>query len=1116
MQKMWFQFLVCFVAFVSKLTFQKNIPYSNIASLIGHINFIVPTQNLSNNFVLLSSVNGNVGLLNYKTGILNYVENHRENEKVKKLYGDDIFTAALIYKRGLEKDVRDGGGKAPYWENTYSYINVYNTLYAYLLNVFEYKNEIVQDFFIKNGKIFILLSDRIDVGNVNNNSRLSLHFKELNLNPIYSKIVQIQDTTLTLFFVDDQLSSHLVNIHFLIKTTSYLRKINELNLNQNVNNYVNIVNNKRVIIIYNKKYLHWVELLNSENAYYFNQAIINEEEEEELFKNDVVQYGEFIRDDGMDQWNAENFFVVKLGNDQFVYSYGNKTAKLVRKRKGIGKDSGWRSGDDSVEEQRKGAKNESQHGEEVVGYYINKHNKREMIFAEDKEDKIFLRKAMEDVDYDSADSCRDGCNDTIGILNKSSNLYYHGEIIIGVYNKEEKVNYFFSVYSDSSFTVYRNSEVYYTREESLAYIHQLYFYNFQHLKKKKKKNTSHGYSSEFNILKEIEKYIKEKISSFNKPYLEEVMNKKAELSLLPFNFFYLSIEEKLDLLNVRKDKKMGIRSSIPSKKEVASSDMKSNYHKFGLMQYMLELSFKRYEDNQSGTYAGSAIVLVATCNNLIFAIHLYTGLILYKIDGNKFTGVKNISWLKNNFCYSSLGKYNWSEVDNGKKLIFLNQSNELVMEKNTTDVGSFAKEGENGDANNVKKIADEIHLFKSFSTDSVITIFRGDNFSHICIFDVITGDVIFEKRIDSFIIQNFFIYKKGSCVIAVDNLLNTKVIPIIGEEKSIQGINEEDLFFYTINQSRYYIEGYRLMDIPWGDRGKEEEGKNGIGLMRTYSISLNGEEIVVFAKSVTKKDIFYPIKINKDASICYKYINDNILSYITRSVFKESIIYTLYIIDGISGSLIYSRTLDKYTKPPFHMLISENILVLHFFNDSMNKYVIKIIELLLDKKDPGFISLITSKKDKVVDLFDVKKIVVKEKNYIIDHNIKSFHFTETKKGITNKHILILLDTNKIAPLHIGNEKENIVYKNMNTFITQTDILYKSKGFISNESSLESTTLVFSWGSYLYFTCYQPNGSFDTMQNINLLLLIFLIILVFIGTYISYIKRINKILYAKWA
>lgn len=57
---------------------------------------------------------------------------------------------------------------------------------------------------------------------------------------------------------------------------------------------------------------------------------------------------------------------------------------------------------------------------------------------------------------------------------------------------------------------------------------------------------------------------------------------------------------------------------------------------FEFMNSLVKNSFDKYASDLSSKYAGSSIILVSTYNNFIYAIHLYTGLILYKIDTNVY------------------------------------------------------------------------------------------------------------------------------------------------------------------------------------------------------------------------------------------------------------------------------------------------------------------------------------------------------------------------------------------------------------------------------------------------------------------------------------------------
>ncbi|SOV22193.1 ER membrane protein complex subunit 1, putative [Plasmodium sp. DRC-Itaito] len=1084
-----------------KICYGTYASYSNNTYLIGHVNNIIPIPNKLDNLILLSSYDGVVGLLNYKTGKLEHAKYHREYESVKKLYGDDKYAAALIYKNNYGNDLsEDNIGED---EDMYNYINVYDINNFYLLSSFEYNNnEIINDFIIKGQNIYILLKDKIDIGNINDNSIISISFKELKLNLIYIKIINVKDDKIiNLFYVDANKNSYIGSLNILTKKMNKIKKIKQLNLtnkntnstnsssstttdSNNNNSYYGSIYNNNVVIIYDYDYLYWIELLNDENEYFYNYISIKDKMEKSKTQKVNNINKKFIINDYLENCHIGKYICIGKEDNVLIYNYDNKKMNFIEK---------------------KNKKNQ------VIGYYLNKENEKVMIIGEDSNNNILIKQINNDKK-----------NILLQELKKSNNIYYNPELLIGIYNKEENVNYFFSIYNDLTLSVYKNNNVYFTREESLIYIEQLYFYNFHHLKKLN--NTSRVlYTPQFHITKEIEGYIKDKLNLFNSPYVQELKKKKQDNSLLPFFPFHLSKEDKMKLLNICMLKKDKSDLFINNKKKLNNEKDKSNkisndeYMKdksiYEFMNSLVKNSFDKYAEDLSSKYAGSSIILVSTYNNFIYAIHLYTGLILYKIDTNEYIKNDNMFDNKNIYRFPIItNQNNWSEIDNAKKLIFNTSNiinNNKMKGKNNSSSSSYSNIHNTNIILNDNSVID---LFKGFSKDTVITILKNNNpnnkkDSHILIFDILNGDIIYQKKVESFYIKNYYILKNTFSLIAIDDSLNTKVMHTLNNSPDLN-INDEELYFYQINKTDNFIQGYRLII-------SKNKGTENVHIIKTYSINLNNENVELYTKSITKKDMFFPIKINKDASICYKYINDNIVSYITSSKNKTNKIYTLYIIDGVTGKLLFSRILDKYVNPPFHLIINENKIILNYYHKNIHKNVFHIIEILLDKPDPGFFNLITSKKQKVVNLFDEENIVINEKNYIIDNNVKSFNFTETKRGITNKHLLLLLDTNKITYLPINNDKNNNIYKNLNTFITHTDILYNSRGFISNESLLESTTLIFSWGNNLYFTSYQPNGSFDTIEKFSLLLLLFLILLVFIGTYISYNKRINKKLYAKW-
>lgn len=1202
---MFFQFFLfflkvffCLLPFLVKHSFQKHLPLSTNVPLIGHINFIVPVNKFINDSILLSSFTGNVALFDYKKGEHRWIRNHREEEQVKKLQGDEKHASVLISRNScchcsdkLFYSVTNEEEK-----NVSLYINVYDIVNSDLISSYEYKEEI-KDFVKSGDKIVIVFKDRIEIGNINDNTFLYyIYFKDFNVNFnfIYIKIVKFvkfktknetptdiekdiqkdikkdietEKNVLFLFCIEQKEAiPYLITIDIIkgIAKNVKVTKIEELKINKRRKHFIKIWNN-HLVLIYNRKFLYWIDInidISEEGKkYVYNYETISEKTEEELFKEEnVVNENFLIKSEEETEIETET----EIENE--------KEKEMKRKRKNSNNENVSKSNEHIVIDifgkkihyfyvSKKFQLIKELKENEIQGYYYKNGNK-EVIIARDEKKEIYIDIAKPDGKIQN----------NVTLLRKSTNALYKATLVIGLYNSIEKENYYFTILKDCSFTVYRNNDPLYSREEALAYIEQVFFYSFQHLQMEKEQST---YPWEVNLTEEIENFTKNKINILNASHnLEELFDKKENRnSLLPFNLFYLNEEEKNGLLQISIDKKRnrpfwkGMKNETENetekKKEMEekkklendTEDMESKKKKFHLMNQLLNKVYKQVISHPSVKYSWNYIILVSTRNGFIFAFHLSTGLILYKIDLNQFKK-KQLPFMNVYFCSYSLTNSNWGEMPSGKKVLFLeldkeqkrtqinntdmnigmdmnkvsnednknNRNDKNYRERNQNEtVSSFEKRRE--DKKMVHKQENEIFPFRMYSKDSVVTVYKDGDNSGILIFDILNGNVLFKESLSSFQIEHFFILPRSGSVIAVDHLLNTRVIHVRNTKLLLDDINNKGFYFYNINTLKNHIRGYKLMSIDNLNSSSEKNERDlethekisKIRVVETYRINMNEEKLEVLAMSKTRKKSFFPVKINNDATIQYKYLNNNIICYITKSLNKKKeYFYTLYIMDGVGGRYLFSKILEKYAEPPFHILINENFVIVNYYHSNLHKYVLYVMELLLDKRDPGFLSIISSKKEKTVPLFHNENVLIAEKQYVIDYNIRSFNFTETKRGITNKHLMLLLDTNKIASLTISDAYNKNFYRRINEYITNRNILHNSAGVELNESSLESTTLLFSWGNYLYFTSYQPNGSYDTMENCNILFLLLITILVFVITFLSYIKRMDKKLHAYWA
>lgn len=1111
-----FLYLVLILSIVS---YQKHLSFSNNVALIGHINFIAPVINSADDYVFLTSYNGSVSLFDYKTGEPKWIRHHREEETVEKVHTDERHATVLLY-RGICHSGRHREDDLDTVPNLY-YINVYDILSSNLVNVYQY-NEVLLDFFKKEDMLVMAFQERIEIGNVIDNSIEYRFYKDMNIDVqfAYVKIVHfdLSSNRLSLFCIEEKEAAPYFIIVDMSNPAKLLKitKVSELQINKKRKHFIEIYKD-HLALIYNRKYLYWIDIENwEEGKYIYHSETINVKDEEELFKEEVVVNGKYVIEANekaeLEMNNVEETFftqdghiIIDIFREKFHYLYGQNKLQFIEKLK----------------------------ADEIGGYYF-KDGKKYLISIREENQKLLIEKKDTSKKKQTY----------FATLPKGKNVLQNVELFMGLYTSAEKTNYYFSVFNDSSFTVYKDKEILYSREEALAYIEQTHFYSFQHLQGDKQKRT---YPWEFNIVKEIKNFAKMKMSLLNvSRHMNEMLNKKeVRNSLLPFHLMHLTYKENMKLLHISEGKKTNdhIFSSVVKNEETEEVKEKNKKRKVNaddsynsekpsfLMNQLFNDVYKRVVSHPSVKHWWNYLVLVSTRGGLIFTFHLPTGLILYKIDLNQFKNTKRPA-PKHYLCSYDLTNNNWVEMQGGKKLMFLEKSRNERKKLGINNIsGNMKKSDDLNDSEKGKrkkkgiyKKETELSPFRMYSKDSVIVIYKDGNNSNILIFDILNGTILFKKQLLSFPIERFFILPNSGALLAVDHSMNLKIIDVLNK-KRIDPINNNALYFFNINTMNSDIRGYTVVcteepnkkgkgKIEMGDEISEINKK--LRIVETYRINMNEEELEVIAMSKTKKQKIFPVKINADAAIRYKYLNNNIICYIAKTRNKKKdFLYTLYIIDGVGGKYLFSKILDIFAKPPFHILINENFVVVNYYHSYLNKYVVYVLELLLDKEDPGFLNIITSKKEKTVCLFHDENVMIAERQYVIDYNIRSFAFTETKRGITNTHLILLLDTNKIASLVISGDYNRNFYKNINEYITRTNILYNSTGISLNESSLESTTLLFSWGNYLYFTSYQPSGSFDTIENYNVFFLVFIIIVVFVATFFSYTIRKDKTLHAHW-
>lgn len=110
-----------------------------------------------------------------------------------------------------------------------------------------------------------------------------------------------------------------------------------------------------------------------------------------------------------------------------------------------------------------------------------------------------------------------------------------------------------------------------------------------------------------------------------------------------------------------------------------------------------------------------------------------------------------------------------------------------------------------------------------------------------------------------------------------------------------------------------------------------------------------------------------------------------------------SAIINLYLIDVVSGNIIYSCSHRK-AREPIHVVHSENWVVYSFVNEKYRRTELGALEMYEGKTQSN--STVFSSMDSAILL-----PIVEKQAYILPANVLGLKETITEKGITSKHIL---------------------------------------------------------------------------------------------------------------
>ncbi|KAG5679078.1 hypothetical protein PVAND_008673 [Polypedilum vanderplanki] len=320
-------------------------------------------------------------------------------------------------------------------------------------------------------------------------------------------------------------------------------------------------------------------------------------------------------------------------------------------------------------------------------------------------------------------------------------------------------------------------------------------------------------------------------------------------------------------------------------------------------------------------------------------------------------------------------------------------------------------------------------------------------------------------------------------ILLVDDKNNVHVLP----ETSLKQV--DGFFLYTVNKPSGILTGFLL---------QYDEKTNTANMMPTWTVNLGGtdneQKITHIASKNAIERVHSQGRVLADRSVLYKYINPNLIAVVTEgpdSIHKY--ILNVYLIDVVSGAVVFSMS-HRRAKGPVKIVHSENWLVYSFYNEKIRRNEITSIELYEGKVQTNSTTWSSLNSPPVP--------LVERQTYIFSSTIAALRETITEKGITNKHVLMGLETGSVLEMPwmlldprrqsmVPPEKQReegiipyipeLVVQHEN-IINYNQTIARINGIYTAPSGLESTCLVLVYGLDLFVTRVSPSKTFDLLKE----------------------------------
>eukprot|EP00920_Eleutheroschizon_duboscqi_P028987 GHVT01070326.1.p1 GENE.GHVT01070326.1~~GHVT01070326.1.p1 ORF type:complete len:317 (-),score=57.56 GHVT01070326.1:1316-2266(-) len=255
-----------------------------------------------------------------------------------------------------------------------------------------------------------------------------------------------------------------------------------------------------------------------------------------------------------------------------------------------------------------------------------------------------------------------------------------------------------------------------------------------------------------------------------------------------------------------------------------------------------------------------------------------------------------------------------------------------------------------------------------------------------------------------------------------------------------------------------------------------------------------------------------PVLVAGDASVRYRYIHPALLAVIVKDLQNSSssslpASYSVLLLNSVTGTIAYQETFPPGTSPPFHLVVCENFLLVHFWQSLASRYELRLVEFYDSKPDQGPWQLMMSAMFSNVpslSAYDLKAPVAMQRSFIFPHALRAITVTATAKGITPRAFIMSLGSAQIYQLSTRLLNGRRPFPNRTTsvadgedglmpylatiplapqdFVSVQRQVQHVRGICNFPAHLESTSNCFVYGLDLFFAPVQPAKGYDALSS----------------------------------